>query len=182
MNMKKYVYVLLTLALFAASSEFLNAEDTIQLSDEYFDIYSSDQKNAAPQAEGITTADAEEISDDGILSIRPAPNWTLKRERENKLIGETSFNNNSPDAIITREGLAPAEHITSAMTQAVPENALTQNQSGNPAPAILAQRNEKKRSGGAVPKTLRVRHETQPKAHAADTETELGDWVFDFPK
>lgn len=154
--MKKQIYVLLTLALFAASSAVLNAEDNIQFSDEYFEINSGENQNSASQPGGIKKVDAGDAGKKDMLYIAPAPAWTLKRELEKELIEEISFNENSPDGIISQEGMAPAESIRA---------------SGNPSPVRLAKQNADKKSGGALPKT------PDP-----EIETILGDWVFDFPK
>ena len=136
MVMKKYIYVILTIGLFIATTETANAEDNILLSDDYFKI----------------NAVNNEIVDEGVLSIKPSPNWTLNRERENELIEESSLNENSADGIITQAGMAPAKN------------------------------NNDGRKNGPLPKTLKVGHSAQAIPRAYEAETSLGDWIFDFPK
>ena len=136
MVMKKYLYVILTVGLFTATTETLNAEDNILLPDDYFEI----------------NAVNNDIGDAGVLLIKPAPHWTLDRERQNELIEENSFNESSEDGIITQAGMASAERKIDG------------------------------RNSGSLPKTLKVGQSAQAKPRAYEDETSLGDWVFDFPK
>lgn len=131
MIIKKHIYVLLTMALLAASSDVLNAEENIQLSDEYFEINSGENQNSASRPGVKVKGAAGDAGQKGILAITPAPAWTLNRERENELIEEISFNENSPDGIISREGMRA---------------------SGGPSPVMLAKQNAGKKSGRALPK------------------------------
>jgi len=178
--MQKLIYVFLTLALFATTTGISNAEDNIQFSDDYFEFNPVENPNDSAQEGEMSTADKDKTGKGGIFSIKPSPNWNLKREREKELIEAISLNENSPDGIITQEGMTLAKNNRS-LTQTASQNTLKQNKNGGPSPVKRSKLNEEERNSGVFPKTLKVRHEAQSQAQATNVETSLGDWVFDFP-
>ncbi len=152
MIMKKQIYVILTMALFAGTTEFSIAEDNIRLSDDYFEINPANNSAA----------------EEGVLSIEPSKNWNLKREMENSLIEESSFNENSADGIITQEGMASAPGKNDGLMQTASQNTVKENNDGP--------------NSASLPKKLKVRQKAKSIPQADPVETSLGDWVFDFPK
>jgi hypothetical protein len=168
--MKKLLSTLLVTTLLSTTPGILIAEDNIQLSDDYFEIKSSEDNSSLFKPKN-----------ENVLSIEPSPNWNLQRDREYELIEESSVNENSFDGIITQGGIELANNTPDVMRSGN-QSTLYPNSNSGSLSSPSANANEAQKQAEPLPKTLKVRPESQPEDEDPIVESSLGDWVFDFPK
>ncbi|MGV7220372.1 MAG: hypothetical protein ACQ9MH_02455 [Nitrospinales bacterium] len=171
--MQKILSTFIAISLLSTTPGILLAEDNIQFSDDYFEIKASEDETPQNQINNQIAKNGSE----GILSIKPSPNWNLQRDRENALIEEVSFNENYDDGIITQNGVELAKSTTDVM-QSGDQNSSNSDSTNN----SISLRDEDIKRDHSLPKTLKVRPESQPEDEEPIVESNLGDWVFDFPK
>lgn len=177
LNMEKLLSTYFAIALLSVTPGILFAQDNIQLSDDYFEINSTQDTNPSSQpSPNVNTSD-----DKVLLTIEPSPNWNLQRDRENELIEEASFNENAFDGIITQKGVELAKNTPDIMRSGS-QNTLNRDATSKSLSPPSVNTNEVPRKENVLPKTLKVRPESQPEDQESVVGSSLGDWVFDFPK
>lgn len=175
--MEKFLSTYFAIALLSVTPGILFAQDNIQLSDDYFEINTT--KDTSPSSQPNTNVNTND--DKGLLTIEPSPNWNLQRDQENELIEEASFNENAFDGIITQKGVELAKNTPDIMRSGS-QNASNRDATNKSLSPPSVNTNEGSRKDNALPKTLKVRPESQPEDQEPIVESNLGDWVFDFPK
>jgi len=175
--MEKLLSTCFAIVLLSSIPGVLFAEENIQLSDDYFEINASEDNTSSMQLKNQVPKNENE----GFLSIEPSPNWNLQRNHENDLIEETSFQESSFDGIITQKVVELAKNNPDLMRAGKHGHLNTGASNGS-----LSHRSSKikdiQNKENALPKTLKVRPESQPEDEDPIVESSLGDWVFDFPK
>jgi hypothetical protein len=175
--MEKLMSTCFAMFLLSTTPGILIAEENIQLSDDYFEIKASEDETSRKQLNNQIAKKENE----GLLSIEPSPNWNLQRDRENELIEEASFSENSFDGIITQNGIELVKNTPDVMQSGV-QNTSSKDGTDDSLSHQSFQADEVPNKENALPKTLKVRPESQPEDQKPIVESNLGDWVFDFPK
>ena len=175
--MEKLLSTIVAISLISTTPGILIAEENIQLSDDYFEIKASEDNTSLIQQ----ISQPAMGGNDGLLSIKPSPNWNLQRDRENELIEETSFKENSMDGIITQNGIELAKKTPDVTKSGNPK---TLNHDATDDSLSVQSDNiiGTTEKNSALSKTLKVRPESHPDDEEPIVESNLGDWVFDFPK